>query len=97
MELIRGLIVIDHQAVVEQALKDRVKAEQDWIDTYHDTDKEVYSEIIFSMLLKNAQEAFLDETIELALKSLYQRLMEATEPEEIVPIKQEFHRWLPRS
>lgn len=64
---------------------------KEWIDTYHDTDKEVYSEIIFSVLLGNARKHFLSLEQETDLKELYKSLMKETTPEGIIAIKKAFH------
>lgn len=64
---------------------------QYWIDQYHDTDKEVYREIIYTAIIDSTivvdDKVIVDET----LKRLYQEINIATTEEEVIKIKQEFH------
>ncbi|WP_455059684.1 hypothetical protein [Parvimonas micra] len=62
-----------------------------WVNKYHDTDKEVYREVIYTAIIDTTKvidgKVIVDET----LKKLYQAINIATTPEEIIKIKQEFH------
>ena len=60
-----------------------------WVNQYHDTDKEVYRELLFSEMIDSKHKG--DETRFTALAKLRQRLYEATTENEVVRIKQEFH------
>lgn len=62
---------------------------QYWIDQYHDTDKEVYREILFSEMIDSKKRG--DEELFDILATLHQRLYESTTEEEVIKIKQEFH------
>lgn len=73
------------------AAKIKKEEEKRWMDYYHDTDKEVYSEIIFSVLLGNARKHFLSLEQEADLKELYKALMKERTPEGIIAIKKAFH------
>lgn len=60
-----------------------------WVNQYHDTDKEVYREIIFSEMIDSKKNG--DDELFTALAKLRQRLYESVTEEEIIKIKQEFH------
>lgn len=60
-----------------------------WVNQYHNTDKEVYREILFSEMIDSKKRG--DEELFDILATLHQRLYEANTKEEIVKIKQEFH------
>ena len=62
-----------------------------WVNQYHDTDQEVYREIIYTAIIETAKvvdnKVILDET----LKKLYQAINIANTEEEIIKVKQEYH------
>ena len=62
-----------------------------WVNQYHDTDQEVYREIIYTAIIETAKvvdnKVILDET----LKKLYQSINIANTEEEIIKVKQEYH------
>ena len=60
-----------------------------WVNQYHDTDTEVYREILFSEMIESKHKG--DEKRFAAVSKLHQRLYEATTEDEVVRIKQEFH------
>lgn len=60
-----------------------------WVNQYHDTDKEVYREILFSEMIDSKKRG--DEELFDILATLHQRLYEANTEEEVIKIKQEFH------
>ena len=60
-----------------------------WVNQYHDTDKEVYRELLFSEMIECKHKG--DETRFTVLAKLHQRLYEAITEDEVVRIKQEFH------
>ena len=60
-----------------------------WVNQYHDTDKEVYREIIFSEMIDSKKRG--DEELFDILATLHQRLYESNTEEEVIKIKQEFH------
>lgn len=60
-----------------------------WVNQYHDTDQEVYREILFSEMIDSKKNG--DDELFTTLSKLHQRLYEANTKEEIVKIKQEFH------
>ena len=60
-----------------------------WVKQYHDTDKEVYREILFSEMIDSKKRG--DEELFDILATLHQRLYESTTEEEVIKIKQEFH------
>ena len=60
-----------------------------WVNQYHDTDKEVYREILFSEMIESKNKG--DEKRFATLAKFHQRLFEATTEDEVVRIKQEFH------
>lgn len=60
-----------------------------WVNQYHDTDKEVYREMLFSEMIDSKKRGD-DERFNILAK-LHQRLYEATTEEEIVKVKQEYH------
>lgn len=60
-----------------------------WVNQYHDTDQEVYREVIFSEMIDSKKKG--DEELFNILAKLHQRLYEATTEEEVIQIKQEFH------
>lgn len=60
-----------------------------WVNQYHNTDKEVYREILFSEMIDSKKRG--DEELFDILATLHQRLYEATTEEEVIKIKQEFH------
>lgn len=66
--------------------------DKSWINEYHSTDQEIYREIIYTAIIDTTRvvddEVIVDET----LKKLYQEINIATTPEEIIKIKQEYHR-----
>ena len=65
-----------------------------WINEYHNTDQEVYREIIYTAIIDTTKvvddKVIVDET----LKKLYQRINVATMPEEILKIKKEYHDFI---
>lgn len=60
-----------------------------WVNQYHNTDKEVYREILFSEMIDSKKRG--DEELFDILATLHQRLYEANTEEEIVKVKQEYH------
>ena len=60
-----------------------------WVNQYHNTDKEVYREILFSEMIDSKKRG--DEELFDILATLHQRPYEATTEEEVIKIKQEFH------
>lgn len=62
-----------------------------WVNHYHDTDQEVYREIIYTTIIETARvvddKVIVDET----LKKLYQAINIANTEEEIIKVKQEYH------
>ena len=62
-----------------------------WVNHYHDTDQEVYREIIYTAIIETAKvvdnKVIVDET----LKKLYQAINIANTEEEIIKVKQEYH------
>lgn len=60
-----------------------------WVNQYHDTDKEVYREILFSEMIDSKKKC--DDELFTVLAKLHQRLYEATTEEEIIKVKQEYH------
>ena len=95
--------VVDDKVIVDEHLKKlyqeiniastpaeimKIKKEY-WINHYHDTDKEVYREIIFSEMIDSKKKG--DDELFTELAKLHQQLYEATKEEEIIKIKQEFH------
>lgn len=62
-----------------------------WVNQYHDTDQEVYREIIYTTIIETARvvddKVIVDET----LKKLYQAINIANTEEEIIKVKQEYH------
>ena len=60
-----------------------------WVNKYHDTDKEVYREILFSEMIDSKKRG--DEELFDILATLHQRLYESTTEEEVIKIKQEYH------
>lgn len=60
-----------------------------WVNQYHNTDKEVYREILFSEMIDRKKRG--DEELFDILAKLHQRLYEANTEEEVIKIKQEFH------
>lgn len=65
-----------------------------WVNQYHDTDQEVYREIIYTAIIDTTKvvddKVIVDET----LKKLYQRINVATTQEEILKIKKEYHDFI---
>lgn len=60
-----------------------------WVNQYHDTDQEVYREILFSEMIDSKKRG--DEELFNILATLHQRLYEANTEDEVIKIKQEFH------
>lgn len=60
-----------------------------WVNQYHDTDQEVYREILFSEMISSKKNGD-DEKFNI-LSKLHQRLYEANTEDEVIKIKQEFH------
>lgn len=60
-----------------------------WVNQYHNTDKEVYREILFSEMIDSKKRG--DEELFDILATLHQRLYESTTEEEVIKIKQEYH------
>ena len=65
-----------------------------WVNQYHDTDQEVYREVIYTAIIDTTKvvdnKVIVDET----LKKLYQRINVATTQEEILKIKKEYHDFI---
>lgn len=63
-----------------------------WINQYLNTDQEVYREIIYTAIIDTTKviddKVIVDET----LKKLYQAINIANTEEEIIKVKQEYHR-----
>lgn len=66
--------------------------DKSWINQYSDTDQEVYREIIYTAIIDTTRvvddKVIVDET----LKKLYQEINIANTEEEIIKVKQEYHR-----
>lgn len=62
-----------------------------WVNQYHDTDKEVYREVIYTAIIDTTKVIDDKVIVDEKLKKLYQAINNATNPEEIIKIKQEFH------
>lgn len=60
-----------------------------WVNKYHDTDQEVYREVLFSEMIDCKKRG--DEELFNILSKLHQRLYEATTEEEVIKVKQEYH------
>ena len=60
-----------------------------WVNQYHDTDQEVYREILFSEMIDSKKRGD-DERFNI-LSKLHQRLYESTTEEEVIKVKQEYH------
>lgn len=65
-----------------------------WINEYHNTDQEVYREVIYTDIIETTKvvgdKVIVDET----LKKLYQEINIATTPEEIIKIKKAYYDFI---
>lgn len=65
-----------------------------WVNQYHDTDQEVYREIIYTAIIDTTKVVDDKVIVDKTLKKLYQRINVATTQEEILKIKKEYHDFI---
>ena len=65
-----------------------------WINEYHNTDQEVYREIIYTAIIDSTIVVDDKVIVDKTLKRLYQEINIATTPEEIIKIKKAYYDFI---
>jgi len=65
-----------------------------WINEYHNTDQEVYREVIYTAIIDTTKVIDDKVIVDERLKKLYQEINIATTPEEIIKIKKAYYDFI---